>query len=122
MRVLVADAHATVRSALRLLLEQMLGAGAVIDEVAEVPALVACVQSCAPHLLLVDWELCRPDPAGLLARLREASPDLRVIVLSSRPEARAPALASGAAGFVFKGDPPEQLLQALHAAGLPRPS
>ena len=50
---------------------------------------------------------------GLLATLREACPDLLVIVLSGRTEVRRAALGAGADAFVCKCDPPEQLLGAI---------
>jgi DNA-binding NarL/FixJ family response regulator len=50
---------------------------------------------------------------ALLAALREACPDLLVIVLSGRTEVRRAALGAGADAFVCKCDPPEQLLEAI---------
>ncbi|MER3406375.1 MAG: hypothetical protein C4289_15425, partial [Chloroflexota bacterium] len=85
-----------VRSALRLLLEQLAGPAVAIQETAEPHDLVAQARAGSPDLLVVDWEFCRTDPAAAVARLREACPGLRVIVLSSQPEAQAPALAAGA--------------------------
>lgn len=117
-RVLLADERATVRSALRLLLEHMAGAAITIEEAAEPQGLVAQVQAGSPDFLLVDWEFCRDDPAALVTRLRDVRPGLKVIVLSSQPEARAPALAAGIDDFVYKGDPPERLVEVLASAGL----
>lgn len=120
--MLLADEHATVRSALRLLLEHLAGPAITIEETAEPHSLAAQVQAGCPDLLLVDWEFCRGDPPGLVTRLREVCPRLKVIVLSSQPEAQGPALAAGADGFVYKADPPERLVEALASAGvLPRP-
>ncbi|MER3486584.1 MAG: hypothetical protein C4345_12085, partial [Chloroflexota bacterium] len=103
-----------VRSALRLLLEQLAGPAVAIQETAEPHDLVAQARAGSPDLLVVDWEFCRTDPAAAVARLREACPGLRVIVLSSQPEAQA----AGADGFVYKGDPPELLVEALARAGV----
>ncbi len=117
-RVLLADRRVTVRSALRLLLEQLAGAAVTIEEIAEPHDLVARTQASFPDILLVDWEFCRDDPAALVTRLREVHPGLKVIVLSSQPEAQGPALAAGVDGFVYKGDPPERLVEALTNADL----
>jgi DNA-binding NarL/FixJ family response regulator len=117
-RVLLADGNVTVRSAVRLLLEQLAGATVIIQETAEPHDLVAQARAGSPDLLLVDWEFCRSDPAALVTRLREVCPGLKVIVLSSHPEAQAPALAAGVDGFVYQGDPPERLVEALVRAGV----
>ena len=63
-----------------------------------------------PDLVLLDWELPGQNGDSALVELRTAQPELVVIVLSGRPEARRAALAAGADAFVSKGDPPERLL------------
>ena len=115
MRVLLADSQAKVRSALRLLLEQEIGI-TVVGEAANATDLYAQAGSTSPDLVLLAWEL----PG--LANGGSACTDLHclasqpaVVVLSGRPEAGPLAIGAGADGFVYKGDPPEQLLGALRA-------
>ena len=104
---------------MRLLLEQEPGVS-IVGEAGETRDLLAEVQAVGLDVLMLDWELpgAHGDGAargGLLTTLRSYCPGLRVIALSSRPEARGAALAAGADAFVSKGDPPERLLAALHA-------
>jgi DNA-binding NarL/FixJ family response regulator len=108
----VADNESKVRFALRTLLVQR----ARIDVVGEAECaeeLLALVDAACPDLVLLPWRLQGMDTCELLPRLKEACPDLHVIVLSARPEVRQDALASGADAFVSKMDQPEKLLEAL---------
>ncbi len=50
----------------------------------------------------------------MLPALRERRPNLPVIALSGRLEARQMALDAGVDAFVSKGEPPEQLLTTLY--------
>ncbi len=109
LRVLLADDQPAVRSALRLVLEQEPDVD-VVGEVAEAEQLLAEAGVVRPDLLLLDWELPGLPAADLLSALRSLCPDTRVVALSGRPEARGPALTTGARAFVSKGDPPERLL------------
>lgn len=119
MRVLLADDQSTLRSAVRLLLEQEADVN-IVAEVADAPALLDVTARVHPDLVLLDWEL--PGLQGgkqaqaVLKALRTCCPNVQVIVLSGRPEAGRPALAAGASSFVSKADPPERLLAALHNA------
>jgi DNA-binding NarL/FixJ family response regulator len=70
-------------------------------------------KAACPDLILLDWRLPKMRPAGLLAKLREACPNVTVIVLSGRPEAQQAALDAGADGFVGKYELPEKLLAAI---------
>jgi DNA-binding NarL/FixJ family response regulator len=113
MRILLADAQTKVRFALRILLERQSGFE-VVGEVASVEELLARTAASCPDVVLLDWNLAGPVAAGLLLALRRDCPDLGVIVLSGRPEARTAALAAGADAFVSKGNPPEHLMAAIH--------
>ncbi|NWG17064.1 MAG: response regulator transcription factor [Chloroflexi bacterium] len=111
LRVLVADDQADVRYALRTLL-QLAGElqVEVVGEVADAGSLLNAIESLRPDVLLLDWKL-----PGLraVAYLRMCYPNLRIIVLSVRAEARQAALDAGADAFVFKGDPVERLVEAI---------
>ena len=114
MRVLLADDQPVVRFALRVLLERQPGVR-VVGEACDVTGLLTTAQSADPHLVLLDWELPGMGAARVLATLRKARPDLLVIALSGRPEARQAALAEGVNAFVSKSDPPDHLLAAIGA-------
>jgi len=112
MRVLLADDQAKVRSALRLLLEHQPEVE-VLGEAVDTTGLLDWVKATCPDLVLLDWELPGLPSAALLSLLHNQCPALRVIALSSRPEARQTALDAGADAFMSKGDPPERLLIAM---------
>ncbi len=114
LRVLVADEQAGVRYALRTLLQlaQELQAQ-VIGEAADAAALKEQLDTRQPDMLLLDGQLPGLDS---IAWLRSAYPALRIIVLSVRGETRQTALDAGADAFVYKGDPVERLIEAIHTA------
>jgi len=112
MRVLLADDQVTVRSALRLLLEQEANIQ-VVGETADATGLLLAVEQKAPELVLLDWELPGLPPVQLLRLLRYERPFLKIIAMSSRPEARQAALAAGVEAFVSKSEPPERVLAVI---------
>jgi two-component system response regulator DesR len=114
MRVLLADDQMNVRWALQRLLKHEPGMN-VVGEASEARGLLAQICTTHPDLVLLDWGLPGLAAIGSLPALRISNPNLLVIVLSGRPEARRKALTAGANVFVSKIDPPEQLLAALHA-------
>ncbi len=119
MRVLLADDQPTLRSAVRLLLEQEPDV-TIAAEATDVASLCARTAELHPDLLLLDWELPGLNTTGSTGSVRlvinslyASCPNLHIIVLSGRPEAGRHALAAGASDFVSKADPPERLLAAL---------
>lgn len=119
MRVLLADDQPTLRSAVRLLLEQEPGVN-IVAEAADCDTLLARAADLHPDLVLLDWELPGLNGASVaraaLNALYARCPNVRVIVFSGRPEAGRHALAAGASAFVSKAEPPEHLLAALRQA------
>jgi DNA-binding NarL/FixJ family response regulator len=113
MRILIADGQSKVRFALRMLLERQPG-WEVVGEAARAQELLARLEATAPDLVLLGWGLPGLAADGSLPSLREMCPDLSVIALSGRPEARRAALEAGADAFVSKTDPPERLLAAIN--------
>jgi len=112
MRILIADNWPNVQNALRVLLEQQPGLQ-VIGEVMDVGELLARISENCPDMVLLGWELPGRRGSDLLPALRTVCPELAVIVLSGRPDARLTALAAGADAFVSKVAPPERLLSAI---------
>ncbi len=111
MKVLIADDEASVRSALRLTLEQ--NGMSVAGEVVNSDEMMDWLKANDAHLLLVDWELPGKPVSRVIPSIRSQNPALSIIVMNSRPQTRPTALAAGANGFVCKGDPPEYLLDAM---------
>jgi DNA-binding NarL/FixJ family response regulator len=115
MRILIADSDLRVRAALHVLLVEE-DDEAVVAECADLEGLVHQLQEFGPELVLVDWDLPGRPAAAFLLALNETSARPKLIVLSTRLETRAAALAIGADDFVHKADPPEAVLQACRRA------
>ena len=119
MRVVLADDQAWLRSAVRLLLEQLSNVETV-GEAADEQHLRRLSTNEELDLVLLDWELpgltCTVQQHALMRDLRKQHPHLQIIVMSGRPESSRTDMAAGANAFVSKADPPEQLLAALHKA------
>jgi DNA-binding NarL/FixJ family response regulator len=81
-----------------------------VDHAKELPSRIKATES---DLVLLSWELPGLVKFGSLPALREACPDILVIALSGRSEARRAALEAGADAFVSKTDPPERLLATI---------
>jgi DNA-binding NarL/FixJ family response regulator len=112
MRILLADSQPKVRFALRVLLERQPGL-AIVGEATDRNDLLNRVEMTLPDVVLLGWELPGLTAMDSLSPLRQIRPNLLVIALSGRSEARLAALSAGADAFVSKGDPPERLLAAI---------
>lgn len=71
-----------------------------------------------PDLLLLDLSMPEMDGMEALPLIREAAPNTRVLVLTgfTSPAVREQALAGGACGFIEKGLPSADLVEAVRAA------
>lgn len=114
MRIFLADDQDSVRSALRLLLEQE-GDVEIVGEAADASRLLMLAEKVAPDVILLDWELPGTMGADLLRLLRFLLPETAVVALSGRPESRAEANEAGVNAFVSKCAPSEALLAVLEA-------
>ena len=112
MRVILADDHPDVRSAMRLIIEEKPDVE-VVAEVSTSSDLLSQIRSNCPDLVLLDWELPGTRSADLVSLLHALCSHLAVIALSSSPQVKQAALNAGAHEFVCKSDPPESLLIAL---------
>lgn len=114
IKVLLADDQALVRGALAA----MLGLESDIEVVAQVGSGAEVVQAALvakPDVALLDVQMPGGDGLDAAAALRKALPACRVVVLTTfgRPGYLARAMRAGAAGFVVKDAPPEQLVDAV---------
>jgi len=115
VRILVADDQPRVKYAMRVLLETQPGVK-VVGEAMDVQSLLAETKANRPDLVLLDWELPGLAMVDSLSALRQTCPDLRVVALSVRPEARQAALLAGVDAFVSKMEPPDRLLALIDRA------
>lgn len=115
--IVLADDHAIVRSALRALLEAE-AEFAVVAEAGDVDESVRKVLAYKPAVIVLD--LSMPGGSGLSAipRIREASPETAIVVLTMENEPRfaREALRAGALGFVLKDAADAELVAAVRAA------
>ncbi|MEV6662865.1 response regulator [Streptomyces nigra] len=114
IRVLLAEDQGMMRGALALLLG-MEPDIEVVAQVAAGDAIVDAAQTHRPDVALLDIEL--PGQSGLdaAAELREQVPDCRVLILTTfaRPGYLRRAMEAGAAGFLVKDGPVEELAVAV---------
>jgi len=114
MRVLLADDQWRIRSALRLMLEQQPG-WQVVGETADAAGLLRMIVTKQPGLLFLDWELPGLPSDQLIRLLRYERPSLKIIAMSSRPEAERPALEAGVTAFLSKSEAPDRLQAIIQA-------
>ena len=114
MRILLADDQMKVRSALLLLLAQINGLQ-IVGEAADATSVLQTVAQKQPDLVLLDWELPGLLPEQLLRLLWYERPSLKIIAMSSRPEAEQAALTAGAHAFLSKSEPPDQVLAIIQS-------
>ncbi len=114
IRLLLVDDHPVVRAGYQRLLEQD-GDAVVVAQAGSVDEAWAAFRQHAPDLTITDLSLPGPGGLELLRRVRDAQPDARVIVFSMHDGAALVdrAFGLGAAGFVAKSSPPEQLVEAV---------
>lgn len=112
MRILLADNQAKVRFALRVLLERQADFQ-IVGEATDAEELLDMAEADCPDVVLLAWELPGMPPTQLLAALRVTCPDIVVIALSGRLEARRAAMCAEANAFVSKCEPPERLLRTI---------
>ena len=121
-RVYLADSQPEERSALRLLLLDLMME--VVGESGDWSTTLAQAPTSRADMLLVDWELLPAAPTAALEDLRTACPAALVIVLISHLDARhQAALSAGADAFISKGETPERVAERLRAvaASIPVP-
>lgn len=114
IRVLLADDQALVRGALAA----MLGLEPDIEVVAQVSAadeVLAAARETRPDVALLDVQMPGRDGITAAAELHRELPTCRIVVCTTfgRPGYLSRAMAAGAAGFVVKDAPPEQLVDAV---------
>ena len=113
MKVLIVDDHPIVRAGLRRLLAAQ--PEAEVWEAASGKEALSAFKRHRPDLVVLDLNL--PDIGGLeiITRLKIADPAARIVVLSMHDDQIhvTRALQAGAAGYVSKNIPPEELLEAI---------
>lgn len=118
MKILLADPHPDVQSALHLIVNRIPEVNEVSEANNLVQLLAICAHSC-PDLILFDLDLVHPARShsqtltDLINVIHRLCPCSRVVGMSSRFEAKQEALAAGASGFISKTDPPDVVLSGI---------
>jgi DNA-binding NarL/FixJ family response regulator len=117
IRLLVADDHAVVRTGLTQLVGtfegvELVGAAANGEE-----AVTLCVER-APDVVLMDLEMPEVDGIEATRRIKAASPDVAVVILTSFSDRGRilHALDAGAAGYLLKDAEPDEIRRAIESA------
>ena len=115
IRILLVEDHAVVRAGLRVLLPTEPGLE-VVGEAADGLEAVAQAGALQPDIVLLDLVMPRQDGLATIPQIKQASPDSRIIVLTSFAEDEKvfAAIKAGAVGYLLKEASPEELLQAIH--------
>jgi DNA-binding NarL/FixJ family response regulator len=117
LRIVLADDHATVRQALRLLIDAQPDL-MVIAEAGDGRAALQLAQELDPDVVVMDISM--PGTSGLTATraLKEAHPHAAIVVLTRHADDAYlhEMLRAGAAAFVLKQSPSTELIQAIRAA------
>lgn len=120
IRILLADDQALIRTALAALL-QLDDDFEVVAQVGRGDEVVAAAIASEPDVALLDIEMPGIDGLAAAATLRAEVPSCRVLMVTTfgRPGYLRRAMEAGAAGFVVKDTPAEQLADAVRrvAAG-----
>ncbi len=118
IRVLIAEDQAMVRGALAslLALEDDIE---VVAEVERGDEVVAAARSSEPDVALLDIEMPGLDGIAAAGQLARELPRTRVLILTTfgRPGYLRRAIESGAAGFLLKDAPAEELAAAIREVG-----
>jgi PAS domain S-box-containing protein len=113
-RVLIVDDAEDIRMLLRMKLGRQAGLD-VVGEAGDGIDAVDLARELQPHLVLLDMAMPRMDGLQALPLIREAVPDVRVIVLSgfNQGTLEKEALAAGADRYVVKGGSMRELLEVI---------
>ncbi len=116
--LVLADDHVVVRSGLKLLLDAEDGLR-VVSEAGDVDGVVRAVLGHKPDVLVLDLNM--PGAGSSLEampRIREASPDTKVVVLTMQedPQFAREALRAGALAYVLKEAADSELVEAVRRA------
>jgi two-component system, NarL family, response regulator NreC len=115
--VVLADDHAVVRSALRLMLEREPDIE-VVAEAGDAESAERYVNGHRPKVLILDINM--PGGSGLAAvpAIREQSPDTQIVVLTMQDETAfaRQALQAGVLGYILKEAASEELVKAVRMA------
>ncbi|TDC00828.1 response regulator transcription factor [Nonomuraea longispora] len=116
IRLIIVDDHPVVRDGLRGIFTD--DEFEVVGEAGDGFEALAVVQRTNPDVVLTDLRMPKMNGAELIRRLREQSPGVRVLVLTTfdNDVDVLPAIEEGATGYLLKDTPRAELRSAVQAA------
>ncbi len=117
-RIIIADDHPLYRSAVRSTLEEHSGSWEVVAEAADGLEVVELCRSLSPDLVLMDVAMPRMGGLEATRALKEVLPRTIVLIMTAleEPDYLAEALQAGAAGYITKTAPSQQIVDAVRQA------
>ena len=114
--LMLVDDHAMLREGLRSKLSGNPDIE-IVGEAASAKELLSKIELLTPAVIILDLKLPDANGVTLIRQIKSAQPECKIVVLTMYDHVRYAihALESGADGFVVKGAPYEELLQAIHA-------
>jgi two-component system response regulator DevR len=118
LRVIIVDDHAVVRTGTRQVLETS-GDITVVGEADDGAAALALVDVLDPEVALIDVQLLQESGIDVARQLAHTHPEVRVVMLSAHDDDAIVrnALEVGAAGYLLKTMPRDDLIGAVRAVG-----
>lgn len=116
-RILIVAQHELLSAGLRAILER-LERVAIVGEASDPAEALRVTRAARPDCILLDGELASTETVELVRALRAACPHSAVVVLSASDDPRhvLDAIGAGAAAYVLKEVPTEQLTAAIDRA------
>ena len=117
IRIVLADDHAVVRSALRMLLDAE-PVMEVVAEAGDVDGAIRYVRGHRPEVLILDLNMPGRASLDALPEIAEASPETRIVVLTmqSEPAFAREAMQAGVLGYILKEAADSELVKAVRLA------
>ncbi len=116
IHILIADDHGVLRAGLRALLNAEPDLE-VIAEASDGNDVLRLANELRPDLVLLDISMPGPGGVEVTRRLKEALPELRVLILTAHEDESLlrEAVQAGAAGYIIKRAVESELINAIHA-------
>jgi DNA-binding NarL/FixJ family response regulator len=122
IRVVVADDHEVVRRGLASLFQET--EVNIVGEATTGEEAIEAVKKHKPDVLLMDIRMPTLDGIDALEKIKQATPDMKVVMLSAfdNPTYVARSVALGASDYVLKGSTRQELLTAVTRAAAGEPA
>ena len=116
IQILIADDHGVLRAGLRTLLNAEPDLE-VIAEASEGNDVLRLASELRPDIVLLDISMPGPGGIEVTRRLKEALPELRVLILTAHEDESLlrEAVQAGAAGYIIKRAVESELINAIHS-------